>query len=205
MKRDILMALIEQIEKNALKQVVKNKWLYLTIALFQLPLIFTNTQYSMPLLILLGVIFAIVFCIDVKEYIIPDSAQIAIFLTANGLIYFSDYRDFTESYFGFIFAGLLFLAIYYFGAKLFKKQILGFGDVKLFASVGLLLGLLTFNYFLWVLTFSSALFVLLKKILKKDSKVIPYGPFIVSSAWVCLIYKDNLDTINYIIMTYIFS
>tara|TARA_Y100001960_G_scaffold331774_1_gene429876 strand:+ start:3102 stop:3701 length:600 start_codon:yes stop_codon:yes gene_type:complete len=199
------MAFIEQIEKQSLRDVVKNKWLYFVIALFQAPLLFTYTNYDLTLLVMLGFIFAVIFTIDIKEYIIPDTTQVAVFSIANGLIWLAPERGFIESYVGMLFAGGMFYGIYYVFEKFLKKEALGFGDVKLFANVGLLLGFFSFNYFLWILTFTSGTFIILKLLFKKKNKLIPYGPFIVASAWFCLLYKDYLDVMNYKFMQYVFG
>lgn len=198
------MAFIEQIEKDSLKDLIKNFWFYVSIAAFTIPLAFVQTDYNIITLIAIAVVFAAIFVIDIKEYIIPDSSQVIIFILANILIYSSYERGFTESYAGFIFAGGIFWSIYYFAEKALKKEVLGFGDVKLFANVGLLLGFFSFNYFLWVLTITSGSFILLKLIIGKKNKLIPYGPFIVLSAWVCLLFKNYFDELNYKLMTTLF-
>lgn len=199
------MAFIEQIEKQSIKNLKKNLWFYLTILGFSAPLYFVNTDYSIAYLVLIAIIFAAIFIIDIKEYIIPDSSQIAIFILANGLIFTSEYRSFAESYAGFAFAGGMFALVYFIAEKYLGKEVLGFGDVKLFANVGLLIGFFSVNYFLWVLTLTSGSFVLLKILFGKKDKLIPYGPFIVISAWICLLYADYFEVLNHKIMTAIFS
>ena len=70
-------------------------------------------------------------------------------------------------------------------------------------DVGLLLGFFGFNYFLWILSVSSVIFIVIKKLLKGKKKLIPYGPFIVLSTWVCLLFEDFFETIYMNVMTYL--
>lgn len=198
------MALIEQIEKQELKLAFKNLWTYFLMVAFALPIYFSTQDYNLYILVGLAIVFAIIFVIDVKEYIIPDTCQLATFILANILIYFSPERNFVEAYIGFAFSGLIFASVYYVGEKILKKSILGFGDVKLFAVIGLLLGFFGFNYFLWVLTIFSGVFVILRKTFTSKKGNFPFGPFIVVSAWICLLFTNYFDVINYKLMSSIY-
>jgi leader peptidase (prepilin peptidase)/N-methyltransferase len=77
------------------------------------------------------------------------------------------------------------------GDFLFKKESMGGGDVKLLAMVGAFLGwkmaILTF----FVAPFFGAVFGIIEKIRTKDS-AIPYGPFLVLAALICLFKGQQL-------------
>ena len=199
------MALIEKIEIDAIKQAVRSPYLYLTLATFLSTLLFTDSYISIYYLAVLALVLSFILVIDIKHYIIPDSAQISLFLLANLLMYLSPEKSFLEGYAGFAFAILIFYGIYYISDVVLGKEALGFGDVKLFANVGLILGFFSFNYFLWVLTITSGLFLIFKLVFKKKNKLIPYGPFIVVSAWICLLYSDTFKVFHNNIMDTIVS
>ena len=189
------MALIEKIEINALKEAFKNPFLYVCFIIFAGIAYSVNTIISFPLLLAIAFVFSLILVIDFKHYIIPDSAQVALFILANLLVYTSIDRFWVESYIGFALALFVFGGIYIVFEYLLKKPAIGLGDVKLLANVGLLLGALSFNVFLWILTITAGSFVIIKKLRKSENKMIPYGPFIVVSAWVCLLYFFPLNEI----------
>jgi len=185
------MAFIEKIEIDAVKQAVRSPYLYITFAAFLSTLAFVDSYLSVYFLATLALILSFILVIDIKHYIIPDSAQISLFLLANILMYTMPEKSFVQGYAGFAFAIFIFYGIYYLSDVVLNKEALGFGDVKLFANVGLILGFLSFNYFLWVLTITSGLFLIFRLLSKKKNKLIPYGPFIVVSLWICLLYSDT--------------
>ena len=197
------MAFIEKFEINELKLSLKNPITYLVFALFAAPVFFVSSVYSAYLLVLLAFIFAVIFVIDLKEYIIPDTTQILMFLTTLAMLYYTPGVFYLEHVMGLIFATVIFGGIYAVYEYVLKKTALGFGDVKLLANVGLLLGFFGFNYFLWILSVSSVIFIVIKKLLKGKKKLIPYGPFIVLSTWVCLLFEDFFETIYMNVMTYL--
>lgn len=199
------MALIEQIEKKSLKDAIKNKYFYLLATLFLAPLAFIQTDYNIFILGLIAIALALVFTVDAKEYIIPDTSQIALFVLANALLYLSDSRNMLESYIGFFFAAIVFGSVYYVFESVLKRPALGFGDVKLFANVGLLLGFFSFSYFLWILTILSGIYVVIRKFIFRKTGAFPYGPFIVVSAWLCLLYNNYFAELNNNIMMSLFG
>ncbi len=107
------------------------------------------------------------------------------------------FNSYVESIIGGVFGfGLLFL-IGYIGQKVYKQEVMGGGDIKLYGIIGLILGLkLTF----FSLIFASLLgtiigYVLIGlKIIKKD-KPIPFGPFIGLGS-LC-VYYYGIDIINW--------
>jgi leader peptidase (prepilin peptidase)/N-methyltransferase len=202
------MAFIEKFEIDELKLSLKNPYTYLVFAIFATPVFFVSSIYSTYFMLLLAFIFAVIFIIDIKEYIIPDTTQILVFLTTILLLYITPGLNILEHIIGLVFASFMFGGIYAVYEFVLKRPALGFGDVKLFANVGLLLGFFSFNYFLWILSVSSIVFIIIKKIKlnKKDNnKLIPYGPFIVVSAWVCLLFNSFFEQAYMNIMMKLFS
>lgn len=189
------MALIEKIEINALKEAFKSPFLYVGFIVFAGIAYSVNTIINFPILLAIAFVFSLILVIDFKHYIIPDTTQVALFILANLLVYTSVDRFWVESYVGFALALFVFGGIYVVFEYLLKKPAIGLGDVKLLANVGLLLGALSFNVFLWILTITAGSFVIIKKLRKSENKMIPYGPFIVVSAWICLLYFFPLNEI----------
>ncbi|MCP4355685.1 MAG: prepilin peptidase [Proteobacteria bacterium] len=188
------MVIIEQIERDSLKEAIKKPALYVVTAIFLA--VMSSSGSPQPEWILysaIAFILALIFIIDIKHYIIPDSAQFALFIISNLLICFSDNHSFIQSYAGAGFAFAIFYSIYYVYDTFLNKEALGFGDVKLFANAGLLLGFLHFNNFLLVLTAISVVFVIGKSVSKSENKLIPYGPLISFAMWLCLIYPTPID------------
>jgi leader peptidase (prepilin peptidase)/N-methyltransferase len=161
-------------------------------------------------------IFFIIFCcllivgsfVDLRLHIIPNEitytglilAPIASLLCAgfhnlnSSLGYFDNSANqwidsFLASLIGiFVSGGLIFLCGV-FGKLVFRKDAMGFGDVKLMGVIGGFLGwkLAVATFFL--APFFGLLFGLPRLILKRGN-VIPYGPFLSLAAFICLLFKD---------------
>jgi len=102
----------------------------------------------------------------------------------------------------FVSGGLIFLCGV-FGKLVFRKDAMGFGDVKLMGVIGGFLGwkLAVATFFL--APFFGLLFGLPRLIFKKGN-VIPYGPFLSLAAFVCLLFKDiSIKTIDYYLNIYL--
>ncbi len=161
-------------------------------------------------------IFFIIFCcllivgsfVDLRLHIIPNEitytglvlAPIASLLCTGfhnlnrSLGYFDNganqwVASFLASLIGiFVSGGLIFLCGV-FGKLVFRKDAMGFGDVKLMGVIGGFLGwkLAVATFFL--APFFGLLFGLPRLILKRGN-VIPYGPFLSLAAFICLLFKD---------------
>ena len=76
---------------------------------------------------------------DLKYMVIPDQFVIMLALSAFGFIPF--HSSVWQPLLGAIVGGGAMLAVAGIGSLIFHKEVMGFGDVKLFASLGLVLGL----------------------------------------------------------------
>ena len=175
-------------------------------------------------------IFFIIFCcllivgsfVDLRLHIIPNEitytglilAPIASLLCTgfHNLNSASGYFDnsanqwidsFLASLIGiFVSGGLIFLCGV-FGKLVFRKDAMGFGDVKLMGVIGGFLGwkLAVATFFL--APFFGLLFGLPRLILKRGN-VIPYGPFLSLAAFICLLFKDfSIKTIDHYLDIYL--
>jgi len=147
-------------------------------------------QFAIPAIIAIWVIVEIIIA-DRLYMIIPDQFIILLAVTGFGFIPF--YDNFMEPVWGALLGLAPMILIYLIGKLFFKKEIMGFGDVKLMAALGFLLGP-TGIMFTFIAGFlgSGAFFgvaLLLKKIKIKDEE--PLGPFLGMAAILYLVfYKD---------------
>ena len=144
-------------------------------------------QYALAALIALWALLIIALA-DQKYMIIPDQFIILLALTALG---FAPYHgSFLLPLYGALIGGGCMFLIGFAGKLIVKKEALGFGDVKLFAAVGLVTGpvgvalILVASSFLSCLVFGIGL--LRKKIKRTD--VLPLGPYIAFSTAIYLIF-----------------
>ena len=145
-------------------------------------------QYALAALVALWALL-IIGLADQKYMIIPDQFVVLLALTALG---FAPYHDsFLAPLWGALIGGGCMFIIGLSGKLIFKKEALGFGDVKLFAAVGLVTGpvgaalVLVASSFLSCLVFGVGL--LRKKIKRTD--VLPLGPYIAFSTAVYLVFQ----------------
>ncbi len=149
-----------------------------------------NWQFAIPAIIAIWVIVEIIIA-DKLYMIIPDQFIILLAVTGFGFIPF--YDNFLAPIWGTLLGLAPMILIYLIGKLFFKKEIMGFGDVKLMAALGFLLGPFGIIFTFIVGFISSGAFfgiaLLLKKIKIKDEE--PLGPFLGIAAILYLVfYKD---------------
>ncbi len=124
----------------------------------------------------------VIFFIDLKHYIIPDSAVIGILIVAFFSLFIKNdsnliikEMNYLNRVIGLGVVIILFVILYLIG-KLVKKELMGFGDIKLLGVMGLLLG---FKLLLLSIFIASTL-ALIKEVLflKAKNKIIPFGPYL---------------------------
>lgn len=149
-------------------------------------------------------LLVITFFVDLKHKIIPNQllylvggigiVLVIIFPEVAGLG--SRYFAFLNAITGFIVAGGSMAIFYFIGKKLFKKEILGFGDVKFIATIGLCLGAQSFAWFFVVLVASclGTIFGLILICFKnfRWSNEIPFGPFLAIAGYIWIIFGKDL-------------
>ena len=145
-------------------------------------------------LIVAGLVF-IIFISDFKYMIILDSP-----LIISGILililraYFYGFKDMGLSILSGIVLFLLMLGIGFIGKKLFKKEALGGGDIKLAAIIGIILG---FKLGLVSIILSSLLalpYAYGAMVLNKDSEV-PFGPFLIASMAIVFIFAEKFSNL----------
>ena len=140
-------------------------------------LIFYDWQFCTAALVFCWALLIIAIA-DGKYGIVPDQFVILAAIAAMGFIPFHD--SFTQPVYGMLLGTGVMLLSALAGKLIFRKETLGFGDVKLFAAIGLSLG---FAGTLAVLVISSLVsaavfgFRLMRKKIRKDD-MMPLGPYI---------------------------
>jgi leader peptidase (prepilin peptidase)/N-methyltransferase len=146
--------------------------------------------------LLVGVLFLVICFADVSYYIIPDSAVILLTGIVIGYrtLLVSQHimigHDFLLSIMSGLFASCFFLSL----VLLTKGKGMGFGDVKLIIPLALLQGWPNITVGLF-LAFCSGAIVGVMLILAQRAKlkqVIPFGPYLIFSTFVTLIFGNEL-------------
>ena len=147
-------------------------------------------------MLLVSLLIIITF-IDIDHYIIPDELVIAgsiIAIAVNLLGYGTGFMDGLK---GALFAGggvlLVTLAIEF----IVKKEVMGGGDIKLYAMLGLFLGtklaLLTILLSIYVGGIYGVIFIVYNRVKQKEfSSMIPFGPFISIAAIIAMLYGNQI-------------
>jgi leader peptidase (prepilin peptidase)/N-methyltransferase len=185
--------------------------------LYAIVLTFIILQYTFNLYMLLlfipSIILVLVAISDKKYMIIPD--QLSVVLGASGILVYAlemyetringaiPYFHFTfySPFLGALIGGGIIFAIGFIGSFILKKEAMGFGDVKLLAAVGILVGTYGIIIVLILTILISGLYFIILMIAKKlkrgDYQAL--GPFIVAST---IIYIALYDRVNYLIYLY---
>ena len=158
--------------------------IFILLAIFNLP---NSYLYMITFSTLL-----VVFVIDYKYQLIPDTIQVI--LGIIGIVAtILDSANIFSHILGMIIGGGIFLLIGLMGQAIFKKESMGFGDVKLMAGLGLIYGMQNIIVITILSFFIAAIVsVTLISLKKKDwDSYIPYGPFIVIA--VLLVTLTGID------------
>ena len=168
----------------------------------------------LPVLLLACFILIIIGISDKKYMIIPDQAVIALAISGLLLYLMEIYlgRGNTNDVFfhhtlyspllGALIGGGTIFAIGFIGSVIVKKEAMGFGDVKLLAAVGALVG--TYGIILVLIMtvlISGIWFIILmlaQKLKRGDYQ--PLGPFIVAAT---VIYICFFDAVHYLVNLYL--
>jgi leader peptidase (prepilin peptidase)/N-methyltransferase len=149
---------------------------------------------SYGLLIALGIVsmLMIISVSDISYYIIPD--EVLIFFTGYFLIVFVLNNGVMTTLTNILSGFVMFIIMYtimLIGNFMFKKESLGGGDIKLMFVIGLVLSPLPS---LLVIFFGSliALPISIAILVKKQTKLIPFGPFLLIAFLV--IFLTKIDT-----------
>ncbi|MDD3169292.1 MAG: A24 family peptidase [Eubacteriales bacterium] len=179
------------------ERIKARPWTVVLILVFtaaSLKLLAQGVLFAVPGIITLWLLLLIGVA-DRKYKIIPDQFAIALAVTAFG------YIPFHEAYWfqliGALVGGGSILLLGGIGTFLFRKEAMGFGDVKLFTAIGLLAGMEGVTVILILTIFSSA-FVFGIGLISGRIKIgeeQPLGPFIAASASLYLLFRPEFSVL----------
>lgn len=141
-----------------------------------------------------------VFCIDYKLQIIPNRLTLTMLEVG---VAFSFWRGISnlniaiEMWLGMLLGAGAFLILTVLGNLIFRKETMGFGDVKLMGILGLFLGWRRVIVIAVISFFIAAIYsitLIIKNKIKKQetAEFIPFGPFIVISAFIVMLVPLNI-------------
>lgn len=180
---------------------IKNQpWVWVFAVMFSaaaIKLLDHSVLYALPGLAALWLLLQIGIA-DKMYIIIPDQHVVALGVAALGFVPF--HSSFWSPLLGALMGGGSFLFIGLLGQLIYKREVLGFGDIKLLSVLGLLCGLKGMLFVLFAtiavsgLVFGIGLFM--GKIKGTDEQ--PLGPFICAAAAVYILFrKEILDLIYF--------
>ncbi|MBR5227913.1 MAG: prepilin peptidase [Clostridia bacterium] len=170
----------------------------INLILFNLLIYFIGPSFSCFIYMITISLLQVVFVIDYKMQLIPDTIQILLGIVGIvNVAYMGILQGFSQVL-NFMLAGIIgagiFLLLGLLGKLIFKKDGMGMGDVKLMAALGLIFGIKEILTITLVSFFISAIFsiiLILTKVKELDS-YIPFGPFIVIAAVAIMFTGYNL-------------
>jgi len=151
-----------------------------------------NWQLAIPAVIAIWIVVEIIIA-DRLYMIIPDQLVMLLAITGFGFVPF--YDSLYTPLLGALLGIVPMLSIFTIGKIVFKKEVMGFGDVKLMGALGFLLGppgiffVFTAGFLMSGFFFGIAL--LLKKIKMTDEE--PLGPFLGAAAILYLVFYKDLQ------------
>ena len=163
--------------KNCGKQIPFDVFLseLATGVLFLFSYLYFGISYNFFIMLILSSLCVIIFVIILKTVYYGYKAIIPTLI--SGIITF-----------------LVMLLVGFIGKKMYKRDALGGGDIKLSFILGMILGVQVAMVSLIFSTFLALPYALATIVLKKDSEV-PFGPFIVSSLFIVFLYYDKFYNI----------
>ena len=156
------------------------------------------------LLMILSLSLIIIFFIDLKHFIIPNSITFP--MMALGFAKSFDpnldsiFPNYILSLLGGLFGYGIIWCITFFYKQIKKKEGMGLGDAKLLSVFGFWFGLKAIPFVIF-LSSAIALISVIPDLMKKSktmSSQIPFGPFIILGALVYLIFEKKIDSLFYL-------
>jgi len=170
----------------------------INILLFLIIYFLFGISLTTILLMILSLSFLIIFFIDLKHFIIPNSITFS--MMALGFIKSFDpnlnsiFPNYINSLIGGLFGYGVIFSIIYFYKQIRKKEGMGLGDAKLLAVIGFWFGWIAIPFTLF-LSSIFALVSVMPDLIKKNKKMtsqIPFGPYIILATIFYLVFKNNL-------------
>lgn len=174
----------------------------LTSLIFYATYLKFGLTWDLPVFALFGALLIAIAFIDIDHMIIPDSMIIIGLIPGFYLWISRDGQMLTPQLIGLVGLGVIFWAIRYFGEKAFKKEAMGFGDVKFAAMAGWVLGwdVGIVSMFLAFLSATLLFTILIPIGIISRKQEVPFGPFICVGIWLGLMWGREI--INWYLNTF---
>lgn len=157
----------------------------INVIIFNLLIYFLGINFQSIMYMLVISCLQVLFAIDYSIQLIPDTVQVLLGMLGIVNVCVAFVTEGTASGLDYIFGGIIGGGIFYLlgllGKLIFKKESMGFGDVKLMVGVGLMFGVKATLTITLVSFFISAIISILLIVcrVKNMDSYIPFGPFIV--------------------------
>lgn len=168
----------------------------LTALIFLMAYLKFGLTWELPVFALFGALLIAIAFIDIDHLIIPDSMVVIGLLPGFYMWLSGNSQVLLDQFIGFLGLGVLFWAIRYFGEIAFKKEAMGFGDVKFAAMAGWVLGweVGLISMFLAFLSATLLFAVLIPMGVIHRKQQVPFGPFICIGIWLgLLVGREIID------------
>ncbi|MEG2457811.1 MAG: prepilin peptidase [Bacilli bacterium] len=166
-----------------------------TSILFIISYLVFGFSYEFIISIVLSSMLCITLVTDFKYYYISDRVLIISFIVILIVFYF--FLGIKGLLLRILYGIILFIIMYIFkliGDKIFKRESLGGGDIKLMGVIGFILGLIPSVFVLFISSVLALIFSLI--FLKLDkTKEIPFGPFILIASLIMFYFGTPILTI----------
>jgi leader peptidase (prepilin peptidase)/N-methyltransferase len=154
--------------------------------------LYSYLRYGLSLELLTFLIFTTllipIFFIDLKEMLIPDTLSISGIIM--GLI-LGVFRGITVvSFIGAAVGAVYVLVIIYLGKAIYKRDVMGIGDVKLSAMIGAFVGWANFLLTILISSLLGSIYGIIQIRKRKSSmkSIIPYGPFLAIGGFITFLF-----------------
>lgn len=167
----------------------------ITGLLFAIMYLRYNISYEFFTGLIISSLAIIIFVSDFKYLIILDSPLIisSILIIILKFIYFGSIAA-SKAFLSGIFLFVVMYLIGLLGNKLFNKESLGGGDIKLAFVIGLILGIRLGLVSIILATF-LALPVSLTEIMSTKNNEVPFGPFLIGSLFVIFVFMSKFSNL----------
>ena len=163
---------------------------------------FYGISITSLLLLILSIYFIIIFFIDLKHLIIPNSLTFSLMFL--GFIKSFDpnldktiFPNYINSLIGGIFGYSIIWLIVFVYKKIRKKEGMGLGDAKLLGAIGFWFGWASIPFTIFLSSVAALIFVIPSIINKSRNMAsqIPFGPYIIIGCIIYLIFLNEIKNI----------
>ncbi len=150
-------------------------------------------SYHFFLSIILSSLLIIIFVSDMRYMIILDSPLIlTVILSMILRIIYFDLKTALLAFIPAIITFVIFFIIGKIGDKMFQRESLGGGDIKLSFVMGYILGL-PMAIVAFILATFLALPYAVGYLFLKEGHEVPFGPFLISALWIVFVFYDKFN------------